>query len=154
MSNRKPIVFFSFLACMPNSAPWILLYETAFTSMRNIIKSDLITPLLYSMSFMQSLLLHIITLEVWWVKYSRWHGDFSGICFSSLSVSHEDSCAKVFNSSYLPGFEPENSKQSHQSSPTWLGSRTQWHASVTDGACRERDALIGCSTQACCKLSH
>lgn len=94
------------------------------------------------------------------MKYLRWHGDFPGICFSSLSVSHEGSCAKVFNSSYLPGFQPENSKQSHQSSPTWPGSRTQWYASVTDGACRERereierDALIGCSTQAWCKLCH
>lgn len=45
-------------------------------------------------------------------------------------------------------------EQSHQRSPTWPGSCTQWHASVTDGACRERDALIGCSTQAWCKLSH
>lgn len=50
----------------------------------------------------------------------------------------QGSCAKVFDSSFLPGFSPENSKHSHQSSPTWPGSRTQCHASVTDGACRER----------------
>lgn len=30
---------------------------------------------------------------------------------------------------------------------------TQWHASVADGACCERDALIGCGTHACFKLS-
>lgn len=99
-------------------------------------------------------LLCITTLEVWQVKYPRWHRDFPGICFSSLSFSHERSCAKVFNSHYLPGIGPDFSKQSHQSSPTRPGSRTQWHALVTDGACTERDALIGCSTQACCKLSH
>lgn len=32
-------------------------------------------------------------------------------------------------------------------------THTQRHASVTDGAYCERDALIGCSTQACFKLS-
>lgn len=88
---------------------------------------------------MKSWLLCNTTLEVWGVKYPRWHRDSPGICFSSLSVSHEGFCAKVCSSSYLPGFGAENSKQFHQSSPTWPGSRTQWHASVTDGTCRERE---------------
>lgn len=96
---------------------------------------------------MKSWLLCITTLDVWGVKYPRWHGDFPGICSSSLSVSHEHSFAKVFNSFHLPGFGPENSK--HQSlskaHPHGLGhahsGMPQWQMELA-----QRDALIRCST--------
>lgn len=66
-------------------------------------------------------------------KYPRLYGDFQDICFSFLSAG-----VLVPRSLTLTGFSPENPKHPHKSSPTWPGSHTQCHASVTDGAHTER----------------
>lgn len=79
------------------------------------------------------------------ISYMKWK--------SLTAASLPSQSASVSNCSHLPGFGSETSEYSHQSSPASPGSHTQWCALVTDGACRERDALIGCSPQACCKQS-
>lgn len=62
---------------------------------------------------------------------------FQDICFSYFPL--RSLRAKAFDWSQLPRVNPENSKT--KSLPTWLGSDTRCHASVTDGGKRERDSI-------------